>query len=61
MTYIKGSDRKQITMLTDCIDDLIGQDNPVRVIDTFIDSHDMEEAPKQIHRLLEVQNRELRA
>jgi len=44
MRYITGSDRKQITMLPDCIDDLIGQDNPVRVIDVFIDNLDMEQA-----------------
>lgn len=44
MTYIKGSDRNQITMLPDCIDDLIGQDNSVRVIDAFIDNLDMERA-----------------
>jgi transposase len=44
MRYIKGSDRKQITLLPDCIDDLIGQDNPVRVIDAFIDNLDMEKA-----------------
>lgn len=41
MTYIKGQDREQVTFLPDCIDDLIGQDNPVRVIDAFIDSLDM--------------------
>lgn len=29
MTYIQGQGRKQITILPDCIDDLIGQDNPV--------------------------------
>lgn len=44
MTYLKGHDRGQIIMLPDCIDDLIGQDNPVRVIDAFIDGLDMEEA-----------------
>jgi transposase len=44
MRYIKGTDRKQITLLPDCIDDLIGQDNPVRVIDAFIDSLDLEQA-----------------
>jgi transposase len=44
MTYVKGSDRRQITMLPDCVDDLIGKDNPARVIDAFIDSLDMEEA-----------------
>jgi len=44
MTYIKGYDRKQTTFLPDCIDDLIRQDNPVRVIDAFIDNLDVEKA-----------------
>jgi transposase len=44
MTYIKGQDRGQITFLPDCIEDLIRQDSPVRVIDAFVDSLDMEEA-----------------
>ena len=44
MTYIKGQSRKQIILLPDCIDDLIGQDNPVRVIDAFVDSLNIEEA-----------------
>jgi transposase len=42
MKYIKGQDRGQITFLPDCIEDLIGQDNPVRVIDAFIDNLDIE-------------------
>ena len=44
MDYIKAQERKQITMLPDCIDDLITQDNPVRVIDVFIDSMDVRAA-----------------
>ncbi len=44
MRYIEGIDRKQISFLPDCIEDLIGQDNPVRVIDAFIDSLDLEQA-----------------
>jgi transposase len=44
MTYIKGQDRKQIILLPDYIDDLVEQDNPVRVIDAFIDGLDIEEA-----------------
>jgi len=44
MTYVKGQNRMQITMLPDCIDDLIGHYNPVRIIDAFVDGMDMEEA-----------------
>lgn len=43
MMYIKHQNREQIILLPDCIDDLIGQDNPVRVIDAFIDSMDVDE------------------
>jgi transposase/predicted ester cyclase len=43
MKYINGQDRGQITLLPDCIEDLIGSDNPVRVIDAFVDSLDMKE------------------
>jgi transposase len=41
MKYIEGYCRDQITLLPDCIDDLIGHDNPVRVIDCFVDNLDM--------------------
>jgi transposase len=44
MNYIDGQDRGQITLLPDCIEDLIGEDNPVRVIDAFIDSLNMKDA-----------------
>jgi transposase len=43
MKYIEGQSRDQITLLPDCIDDLIGQDNPVRVIDAFVDNLDIDE------------------
>ena len=44
MEYIKGHDRGQKTMLPDCIDDLIGRDNPIRVIDAFVDALDIKAA-----------------
>ena len=43
MKYIEGQYRDQITFLPDCIDDLIGQDNPIRVIDCFVENLDMAE------------------
>lgn len=43
MKYIIGQTREQILLLPDCVDDLIGQDNPVRVIDAFIDSLNIDE------------------
>ena len=35
--FVEGDDRKQVALLPECIDDYIGQDNPVRVIDAFVD------------------------
>ncbi len=39
--YIQGSDRSQVTLLPECLDDFIAQDNPVRVVDAFIGELDM--------------------
>jgi transposase len=44
MKYIEGQKRDQITFLPDCIEDYIGENNPVRVIDAFIDGLDMDTA-----------------
>jgi len=38
MGYIRGSDRYQQTMFPEVIDDYITEENPVRVIDAYIDS-----------------------
>lgn len=42
MGYIEGQDRHQPMLLPDSVDDLIGEDNPVRVIDAFVDSLDIQ-------------------
>lgn len=36
--FIEGDLRKQSTLLPDCLDDYIAEENPVRVIDVFLDS-----------------------
>jgi len=41
MAYIKGTDREQIILFPDAIDDYIEEDNMVRFIDAFVDSLDM--------------------
>ena len=33
--FVEGDERKQVTLLPECVDDYIGQDNPVMVIDVF--------------------------
>ena len=39
--FVVGADRSQSTMLPECLDDWIDEDNPVRVIDIFIDNLDL--------------------
>ena len=40
--FIEGQDRSQVTLLPECLDDYIGEDNPVRVIDAFVDELDLQ-------------------
>src|SRR5665213_1111556 len=40
--FILGSDRKQTWMLPECVEDYVGEDNPVRFIDAFVDGLDWE-------------------
>ena len=44
MRYIAGIPREQILLFPDSIDDYIADDNPVRFIDAFVDSLDLEAA-----------------
>jgi len=39
--YIEGEERNQTTLLPECLDDFIAQDNTVRVVDAFIGELDM--------------------
>src|SRR5436190_15845562 len=41
--FVEGADRGQSTLLPECLDDWIGEDNPVRVIDVFVDKLDLTE------------------
>ena len=41
MGYIQGSDRRQVIMFPDCLDDYVNLNNEVRIIDAFVDSLDM--------------------
>jgi transposase len=40
--FIEGEDRRQATLLPDSLEDYVTDDNPVRVIDVFIDELDLE-------------------
>jgi len=41
MQHIEGSDRDQLTLFPEALDDYIAQDNPVRFLDAFIDALDL--------------------
>jgi transposase len=41
--FVEGLDRGQSTLFPACVDDWIGDDNPVRVIDVFVDELDLAE------------------
>jgi transposase len=40
--FVEGSDRKQVTLLPECLDDYIAEDNPVRVVEAFVEELDLE-------------------
>jgi transposase len=41
MNYIRGSDREEILLLPEALEDYIGQENPVRFIDAFVGQLDL--------------------
>lgn len=40
--YIKGKSRTQMVLMPKSLDDFVGEDNPVRVIDLFVDELDLQ-------------------
>ena len=42
MPHKKGTDRSQLVLIPTCLDDLIGEENPVRLIDAFVDALDLD-------------------
>src|SRR6476469_5521242 len=41
--FVEGVDRGQNTLFPECLEDWIGEENPVRVIDVFVDELDLAE------------------
>jgi transposase len=39
--FIEGEDRKQVTLLPECLDDFVPEDNPVRIIEAFVEELDL--------------------
>lgn len=40
--FIEGADRDQSTLLPACLDDWVGESNPVRVVDAFVEALDLD-------------------
>jgi transposase len=41
--FVEGADRGQSTLLPECLDDWIDEENSIRVIDAFADALDLKE------------------
>jgi transposase len=41
--FIEGADRTQVSLLPACVDDYVSEDNPVRVVEAFVDQLDLRE------------------
>ena len=39
--YIEGEDRTQVALLPECLEDYVDQDNPVRVVEAFVEQLDL--------------------
>ena len=39
--FVEGQNRRQVTLLPECLDDYVGEDNPVRVVEAFIGELDL--------------------
>ena len=39
--FVEGADRSQMTLLPECLDDWVDEDNPVHVIETFVEALDL--------------------
>ena len=48
MSHITGSERSQLLLLPEAIDDYVAADNPARFIDAFVDGLDL--APAGVSR-----------
>jgi hypothetical protein len=40
--FVAGADRSQMTFLPECLDDWVGDDNPVHVVEAFVEALDAE-------------------
>ena len=47
--FVEGEDRSQSTLFPERLDDFIGADNPVRVVDVFVEELDLFAGGQDIH------------
>ena len=40
--FNEGADRHQVTLLSECLEDFVGEDNPVRIVDAFANELDLQ-------------------
>ena len=41
--FVQGEARSQMSLLPGCLDDFVSEDNPVRVVEAFIDALNLEQ------------------
>ncbi len=41
--FVEGMDRRQTTMLPECLEDWVDENNPVRAVDVFVDALNLSE------------------
>ena len=41
--FIEGEERGQVSLMPECLDDFIAEDNPVRVVDAFVEELELQE------------------
>ena len=39
--FVEGDDRRQTTLLPDCVDAYVAEDNPVRAVEAFVGALDL--------------------
>jgi hypothetical protein len=50
--FVEGADRGQSTLFPESLEDWVGEDNPVRVIDVFVDELDPARTSRAPSRML---------
>ena len=51
MNYIQGTVREETVLFNECLDNVIEEDNPVRVIDAYVDNLDLRKLGFKIPKL----------